>query len=184
MKICKYESKYHDDVVKVCIQDKEPSHPEELWTYIELMFCYYYIEKEPENCFILLDEEKDKVVGYIYGAADYDTYHKNHTEYLERIAELKDGVYLTDGQIEMYNHFIYKDKYPAHLHIDINPAYQSMGYGSKLIKEFLNHMKNKGVNGVMLIVGTENEGARRFYERNGFELLAVNPGGAAYGISI
>jgi ribosomal protein S18 acetylase RimI-like enzyme len=33
----------------------------------------------------------------------------------------------------------------------------------------------------MLIVGEDNTGARRFYERNGFELLQVVPTGAAYG---
>jgi hypothetical protein len=34
----------------------------------------------------------------------------------------------------------------------------------------------------MLIVGTENNGARRFYERNGFTLLQDMPTGAAYGM--
>ena len=83
---------------------------------------------------------------------------------------------------EILGHAIYSFKYPAHLHIDILPDYQSKGIGSKLIKAFCDNLREQNVKGVMLIVGTENEGARRFYERNGFTLLQDMPTGAAYGM--
>ena len=106
----------------------------------------------------------------------------NFSEYINAVAEIEDRKFLSDALTEMYDHAIYKNDYPAHLHIDILPDYQSKGIGSKLIKAFCDNLKEQNVKGVMLIVGTENEGARRFYERNGFTLLQDMPTGAAYGM--
>lgn len=181
MEIRKYEKKDYEQVRYICVHDmldNEKNAP--LVKYVELMFCRYYIEFEPENCFVAVDEN-DVPVGYVYGVSDYDKYQSRMGEYLKGISELNNRTYLPEALIEMYDHAVFKDKYPAHLHIDILPEYQSKGFGSRLITEFCNNIKNQGINGVMLIVGADNGGARRFYERNGFVLLQEKPTGAAYG---
>jgi ribosomal protein S18 acetylase RimI-like enzyme len=61
-------------------------------------------------------------------------------------------------------------KYPAHLHIDILPDYQRQHYGPKLIDTFFYKMKVLGVPGVHLGMVQTNIGAKRFYERLGFQL--------------
>ena len=184
MNIRKYQEKDFEATKFVCLNDMigKPGY-EKVIEYVEVMFCRYYLEKEPENCFVAVDEN-DKVIGYTYGVADYDTYQSNFSEYIRAVAEIENRRFLNDALTEMYDHAIYKKDYPAHLHIDILPDYQSKGIGSKLIKALCDNLKEQGVKGVMLIVGSENEGARRFYERNGFTLLQDMPTGAAYGMKL
>ncbi len=180
MTIRKYRNEDFEATKYICIHDMIGKYCDDLINYVETMFCRYYIEKEPENCFVAVDEN-DKPIGYIYGASDYEKYQNNFSEYIKAVAEIKSREYLKDALIEMFDHAIYKEDYPAHLHIDILPDYQSKGIGTKLIDAFCNNLKEQNIKGVMLIVGTENEGARRFYERNGFTLLQEVPTGAAYG---
>jgi len=182
MTIRKYQEKDFEATKYVCIHDMVGVEGlENLIAYVETMFCRYYLEKEPENCFVAVDEN-DKPIGYIYGVKDYDKYQENFGEYINRVSEIEDRRFFAEALTEMYDHAIYKEDYPAHLHIDMLPDYQSKGIGSKLITAFCDYLKEEGIKGVMLIVGTENEGARRFYERNGFTLLQDKPTGAAYGM--
>ncbi len=180
MVIRKYEEKDREQVIYICLNDMFGKYEQSLIDYVEWMFCRYYIEVEPQNCFVAVDEN-DKPVGYCYGVADYDEYQKNFEPYIRKVESLNDRAFLKDALTEMYDHAIYKRDYPAHLHIDILPDYQSKGIGSRLIDAFCNNLKAQSIKGVMLIVGTENEGARRFYERNGFTLLQDIKTGAAYG---
>ena len=181
MSIRKYKEKDYNNIVNVCLDTCDPVVQQEpINEYVKLMFCRYYIEKEPDNCVVLTDEN-DVAVGYVYGAQDYDNYHKNMSEYLQGIAEVENGIFLPHAYVEMYNHYIYKDEYPAHLHIDIFGEHRSKGYGSDMIKTFCDNLKNKDIRGVMLIVGADNVRAQRFYEKNGFTLLEKKSSGYAYG---
>lgn len=181
MIIRKYQEKDFEATKYICLNDMLGKEDyKTIIEYVEVMFCRYYLEKEPENCFVAVDEN-DKPIGYIYGASDYDKYQENFSEYIKGVAEIENRRFLGEALTEMYDHAIYKALYPAHLHIDILPEYQSKGIGSKLIKAFCDRLKEQNIKGVMLIVGSENEGARRFYERNGFTLLQDKPTGAAYG---
>lgn len=181
MAIRRYKPTDYEQIVNICLDtyDKEEQKLP-IYKYIKQMFCRYYIEKEPENCFVVTDDN-DTAMGYVYGASDYDAYHRNMTEYLQVISEINNGIYLSDAYVEMYNHEIYKEDYPAHLHIDIFGDFRSKGYGSEMIGAFCNNLKEKGIKGVMLIVGCDNIGAQKFYEKNGFTLLNKKQSGFAYG---
>ena len=173
MNIRKYQEKDFEATKFVCLNDMLGKEGyEKIIEYVEMMFCRYYLEKEPENCFVAVDEN-DKPIGYIYGSKHYDYYQDNFSEYINAVADIENRRFLSEALTEMYDHAIYKKDYPAHLHIDILPDYQSKGIGSKLIKAFCDNLKEQDVKGVMLIVGSENEGARRFYERNGFTLYKI-----------
>jgi GNAT superfamily N-acetyltransferase len=63
--------------------------------------------------------------------------------------------------------------YPAHLHIDLLPQWQGRGFGRALMTRFLDALHDKGVAAVHLCMSTGNTPARAFYERLGFEQLAV-----------
>jgi ribosomal protein S18 acetylase RimI-like enzyme len=63
--------------------------------------------------------------------------------------------------------------YSAHLHIDILPEFQQRGYGRELMGAFLEKVKNEGAEGVHLDMVRHNVGARRFYEKLGFEACPV-----------
>lgn len=182
--IRKYEEKDKENVQFVCLNSEGPDNApdEETGKFILITFCNYYLENEPENCFVVDDD--GRAVGYIICAENYDKYKKIFDrDYLPTTEKFGPERYkwaLNSSAPQSK----FKDEYPAHLHIDILPDYQSKGIGSKLIKAFCDNLKEKGVKGVMLIVGTENEGARRFYERNGFTLLQDMPTGAAYGMKL
>ena len=67
---------------------------------------------------------------------------------------------------------------PAHMHIDILPAYQRRGWGRRLIARVVAALRDEhGLAGLWLGIDTRNEGARLFYERLGFKALPGAPAG-------
>jgi GNAT superfamily N-acetyltransferase len=62
--------------------------------------------------------------------------------------------------------------YPAHLHINVAADVRNLGVGAALIAAFAAQVSQRRLPGLHLVT---NEGARniRFYERNGFHLLAT-----------
>ena len=63
-----------------------------------------------------------------------------------------------------------KDGELTHLYVD--PAAQNRGVGSRLME----HAKAESPDGLYLWVFQKNEGARRFYERHGFQLVELTDG--------
>jgi len=65
-------------------------------------------------------------------------------------------------------------RFPAHLHINLAPAYRSRGLGGALIAAFAARAAAAGVAGVHVVTG---KGMRnvRFYERCGFEPITSAP---------
>jgi GNAT superfamily N-acetyltransferase len=65
-------------------------------------------------------------------------------------------------------------RFPAHLHINLAPAYRGHGLGQALIAAFAAQAMAAGVAGVHVVTG---KGMRnvRFYERCGFEFVASAP---------
>lgn len=75
------------------------------------------------------------------------------------------------------------DEYPAHLHIDLLPAAQGRGWGSKLIGRLRSELADVGVPGVHVSLDPENVAARGFYERIGFrELPSSTPAAPLLGV--
>ncbi|MEO6790204.1 MAG: GNAT family N-acetyltransferase, partial [Ornithinibacter sp.] len=58
--------------------------------------------------------------------------------------------------------------YPAHLHIDLLPRLQGLGWGRALMRRMLERLALAGAGGVHLGVAESNTGAHVFYERIGF----------------
>ncbi len=180
--IRKYEEKDYKNVQFCCLNsegaDNAPDY--EFGRFILYTFCNYYIEKEPENCFVIDDD--GKAVGYIICAENYDRYKEIFDrEYLPETKQFgeenyKWAVVSSDPQSKV------KDEYPAHLHIDILPEYQRMGMGGKLVETLCEHLASKGIEGVCLTCGPKNERAMNFYKKRGFTLLSIDEGDACFGI--
>ena len=134
--------------------------------FILKLYCDYYIENEAENCFALADEN-DEAVGYILCSEDFETYKKDFKPYLADIRKIGLRKFFY-ARGEIIAHTIASEKYKAHMHIDILPEYQSNGFGSEMIGTLRNHLKEKNIGGLMLVVGSGNTGAVRFYKKNGF----------------
>ena len=74
--------------------------------------------------------------------------------------------------------------YPAHLHIDLLPHAQGGGWGRALRTRFLETLRQLAVRGVHLGVGARNDGAVKFYQRMGFDLLEQRDGALWYGMRL
>ena len=175
----KYEKTDRDGVRFTCLNSEGVPHTGNIGEFILHTFCDYYIEKEPENCFVLSDD--GKAVGYIICTENYDVYKEIFDkEYLHLNKDLGDELYKWAEESTVLQEK-YKAEYPAHLHIDILPEYQRQGWGGKLIEALSEHLKNKGICGVMLTAGTENENAGKFYRKYGFEVIEIYNTDVAFG---
>ncbi len=172
-----YEKKYKTDVQQVCINTgpKSAVTDPKIREYILSAFCNYYIEQEGQNCLVLVDEN-DAAQGYILCSENFKEFSKNFAPYLNKIKKCG-----TQNYIEVLGEVLatgfFAKKYPAHLHIDLNEQCRNGGYGSKMIGMLCENLKAKGICGVMLVVGSGNTDAIRFYKKNGFRKLLSAFGG-------
>ena len=58
-------------------------------------------------------------------------------------------------------------RFPAHLHINLAPAFRNRGVGARLIETFARHAEDAGAAGVHVVTGVGLRNVR-FYERCGF----------------
>ncbi len=181
MSIRPYESKDKNDVHFVCLNSEGPCKSTSRGINFALaVYCDYYIEKEPENCFVATDEN-DKPVGYIICAEDFDSFRSCfEDEYCTRIKKWEFRR-KKSALRSIVPHEKYKLEYPAHLHIDILPEYQRMGLGHKLTDVLTEHLAKKSVKGVMLTTWIKNTKGRGFYDKYGFTLLEETKNCAVYG---
>ncbi len=177
-----FQEKDRERVQALCIANAKIDEADEaLKQYILLMYCNYYIEQEPENCFVAVNDD-DEVIGYTYCAENCDIYEQKFSEiYLPQAFALSLKYYI-DAKLDIITHTMFRNQYPAHLHIDIFDEYQGQGIGSKLLDTLKQHLMGKGVRSLMLVCGSDNDGAIRFYERNGYEQLITTHLGTALGI--
>lgn len=76
------------------------------------------------------------------------------------------------------------DEYPAHLHIDFLPRAQGKGLGTRFVAAFLEKLKDEGVPGFHLGVGSENTKAQGFYHKQGFQVIDEQPGVIYMGLKL
>jgi len=178
-----YQPKDRDSVRNCCLLNAGNPQTEKQQKFILTTYCDYYIDCEPENCFVAVNEE-DEAVGYIICAENFAKFEKRvKAEYLPRAMKLGLFKWIASkgsfGQQKKH-----AAQYPAHLHIDILDAYQRKGLGSKLVDALAAHLKAKGVAGLMLTVGKSNEKGINFYKKYGFEEIETGLGGVAMGIKL
>ena len=108
-----------------------------------------YLAYDPQWVYVALDSKR-KLIGYLVGSLDDPA----RTPRFGDIDYFKDFSALTLA-------------YPAHLHVNLAPAYRNLGIGAQLIDTFALDAARVGAKGVHVVTGA---GARNigFYVRNGF----------------
>ena len=166
-----YEEKDKENVRFVCLNSDGPCKLNEKGQHFILTtYCDYFIEQEPENCFVAADEN-DRAVGYILCAENYDKFLKVfRKEYTSRFKKynLADRIKSIGAS---FFQLVHKKEYPAHMHIDILPEYQRMGLGHKLTDALCEHLKKKGIKGINLTMYAGNKKGGGFYRKYGFTLI-------------
>ena len=159
-----------------------------------LLFCLYYTDYEPENCFVAVDEKTEQVVGYILSSFDSKMQEEQFRKYMIRKIALRAFLYTLwrhprtfkvfwhfkknlDNEPEIPNRESLLAPYPAHLHIDIIPEYHSQGIGTQLMETLENHFIDYNVKGVHLGTSERNIKAVHFYRKLNFSLIYEGPSG-------
>lgn len=150
-----------------------------------LMFCTYYPLYETDNCFVAVDTDNQKVVGYIIGTLNSTRQQVNFIflmasriigrllavtswKYRESFAEV---IYMAVHNIKIDDPENLHSDYPSHFHIDILPEYHRMGIGTRLISEFENHIRKNKIKGIHLRTSNKNYSAINFYKKNGYRII-------------
>ena len=124
------------------------------------LFVAPYLEA---GCCNLVAEEEGRVVGYILGAcADRPL----------ALAFAKRLLWALPRLLRYPGPKAPKDRYPAHLHIAVDPEAQGHGVGKALLAAFLKCLREKGVPGVQLATTRANRAARGLYRAMGFRVYA------------
>ncbi len=182
--IRKYEERDAENVKFACLNAEgyNSIESEEIKQLVLHTFCEYYIEREPENCFVVDDD--GRAVGFIISAESFAPYKKAlHEEYSEKVKPLGEERYSwSKASTEIHEKF--KDEYPAHFHINILPEYQRVGAGGKLLNALFKHYRNKGIKGIMLCCSAANEVGLNFYRKYGFTVLEETKDDVAFGIKL
>ncbi|WP_436791238.1 GNAT family N-acetyltransferase [Yinghuangia sp. YIM S10712] len=151
------------------------------------IFTQPYVELEPDLVFVL-DDGRGQPVGYILGTADTPRFAEDfRAKWLPLIADRYPAPSGPPGTADEAMVAVLHSPermvvpeladYPAHLHIDLLPGTQGRGHGRELMRTFLQALQDRGVPAVHLMMATANVQARAFYERLGFEEIAVPDSG-------
>ncbi|KAJ1305097.1 hypothetical protein OPQ81_000137 [Rhizoctonia solani] len=160
--------------------------------YPELLGLVYaepYVVVEPWFGFVLVDEETKDVVGYLLGTPGTREFESNiEKEWFKALR----GKFTKDpypqGSTEADKHLINLIHKPdtapeeiiavsqAHIHIDLLPAAQGKGWGTKLIGNAVEYLKQQGNDSLFVGIDSRNARARAFYLAIGFEGVKTSHG--------
>ena len=183
LEIKPYIPEYKEDMQKVCLNTAYDTAYEPIErNYLLNSYCDYYIDNEPETCFAAVDEN-GTAQGYIICAPDFGRFIKRAKPYISQ-AKKSGFDHYYEGIAERVVLRLFSRSYPAHFHIDINEGFQGEGTGTRLMNTLLETLKNKNVRGVMLITGSGNDGAIRFYKRFGFRTIIGKGPAAVMGLKL
>ncbi|WP_377272227.1 GNAT family N-acetyltransferase [Peterkaempfera sp. SMS 1(5)a] len=149
-------------------------------------FAGPYLHLEPEMAFVL--DDGGRAVGYVLGTSDTAAFAAAfRRSWLPRVADRHPApAGEPQGPDEGMAALLHNPErmiipaladYPAHLHIDLLPAYQRSGHGRALLLTFLGAARRAGAKQVHLGMLTENTAARAFYDRLDFHVIDVPDAG-------
>ncbi|QAY75087.1 N-acetyltransferase [Agromyces protaetiae] len=198
-----YRPADRDQVAEVCLKTAASGGDATGKYFDDLLmpdvFALPYVEYAPDLAFVVAettaDGRPDRVLGYCIGVADtadfIDWWTREWTPGFAARHPLADAVARPFGQ-GIFDFGLDPERmriaeladYPAHLHIDLLPELQGLGFGRKLIDTMRAALAARGVPALHLGVDPRNTGARAFYERLGFhELPSSTPTAPLYGIA-
>lgn len=149
--------------------------------YLCTLYCDYYVDNQPEFCFVAVDDD-DTPIGYVLCSADCDDYLVKMDElYLPLIRKVNSGEFFKFNAMNKVTQRYIRQGYTAHLHIDILEDYRNQGLGTQLIEALCAKLQESNVEGLYLICDMKNSSARAFYEKLGFEDIDYISGAVVYG---
>lgn len=172
-----YQQKDKQAVRGICIATSGlPVETQRQKELLLLQYCDYYLEQEPEACFVAVDKT-DTPVGYILCSKDYQAYQARFRKSYLPLIQARSILRAALARMDLRIAGRYAGQYPAHMHIDILDAYQRMGIGHQLVNTLTASLAGQTTRGLMLSVGSTNKKGVNFYKKYGFQRI----GTAAFG---
>lgn len=132
-------------------------------------------------------QKQDRIIGYIVGCADTNGFEnkKNFGFLLSLFARVMVGRYEKNGDTRRFvRRYLrlekppeayfskeslreLRDRYPAHLHINLDEAARGLGTGGLLIQAFVSELQKRKTPGCHVFCGS---GPVSFYEKQGFQI--------------
>lgn len=144
------------------------------------VFCEYYVDREPESCFVAANEQ-DEAVGYILCASSYERWQKEFSAILKKSWNPAARIM---GKATLKDLEPFSKEYPAHLHIDLMESCQRQGAGSRLLLQLSEFLSAQGTGGLCLSVARTNEKGLNFYRKHGFCPLAESKDDILMGLKL
>jgi GNAT superfamily N-acetyltransferase len=151
-----------------------------------------YLALEPDLCFVLA--ERHRVLGYVLGTRDSLRFGQScerdwFAPLRRRYPAPADAEAGRDARMKRLIHAGYRADpelaaWPAHLHIDLLPAVQGRGWGTRLLQRFLGRLGELDAAGVHALTGPANPRAMAFYGQSGFAPVKASAGTIAYAMSL
>lgn len=147
--------------------------------------CDYYLDCEPENCFVAVRREEDgteKVIGYALCAADCERYARRFVDkYIPKIKEYsKLNAHVAKTDVLIYGQFA--GFFPSHMRLAVLPEMRRQGAGTLLVQAVCSHLSEQRSKGVLIIAEKKNKAAEAFAKSCNFSRLREVGSGIAYGI--
>ena len=150
-------------------------------------FYAYYTDYEPEHCWVATADET--VVGFITGCVDTTRKEKvvNREINPRVLRRMLTGYYRIGPKARRYlwrmgkskQKHLYPtmdlNKFPTHLHINVDKNWRGYGIGIRLMQMFLDQLTYLKIPGVHLGTSSENVVACQLYEKLVFQLIEEKP---------
>jgi ribosomal protein S18 acetylase RimI-like enzyme len=157
------------------------------------LFVAPYAVLEPEHA-LVLDDGTGTAGGYVVGALDTAAFEARcEGEWWPAIRARYPAPTGRGGLEDLFIGYLHGkaptdpallERYPSHLHIDLLPAFQSGGWGRRMMAALCDTLRADGSRGLHLGMSAANTRAIGFYEHLGFTLLRADDVTRTYGIDL
>jgi len=187
-----YSPEDRDDVGRICWETgyggkpaapvfDDPSLFADFWVS-------YYTDLEPQSIFVA--KADGKVIGYLLGCLDTGRYIRVFSRRIVPSILLKAllGHYrIARKTLRYFGSLMGQllrrefrvpplERYPAHLHININEGWRRTGLGQQLMESYFAYLRQNGIRGLHLGTSSLHKGALPFYDKLGFQVFAAVEG--------
>jgi len=154
------------------------------------VFYRYYTDFEPERGWVaeVVEGGQARVVGFLMGSTDPARRQRAMRGLIANVAwRALGGGYRVGPKTWRYAFALLgqalrrelpaadPQRYPAHLHINLEAGWRGQGLGRGLMQAYLDQLRALGLPGVHLHTTSLNAAACRLYEKMGFQLLDARP---------
>jgi ribosomal protein S18 acetylase RimI-like enzyme len=187
VEIRRFRPEDRDAVRHICFLTGSMGEPAEWMWRDEVsfadVFSGYYTDREPESCFVAVIDRD--VVGYLLGCRDtsraWNPAAIAGRHIVRRGIVFRPGTAgfvwrsvvdivgdLTRRRVRIADYEFADPAFPAHLHINLLPTARGTGAGGRLVRSWLDDLRDADVPGCFLQTLAENSNAIAFFEAMGF----------------